>query len=74
MRNLSSRKMMGIGTSSSMAAISSRFRLPMSSAKNVGIAGPTIAPALAPIAMIANSLFACSRLYRPDMNVQNTDR
>ena len=46
----------------------------MLSAKKVGIAGPTIAPALAPIAIIANSRFACSLLYRPDMKVQKTDR
>ena len=46
----------------------------MLSAKKVGIVGPTIAPALAPIAMMANRRLACSLLYSPDMKVQNTDR
>ena len=42
-------------------------------AKNVGIDGPTMAPILAPLAITANSLGACSFENRPDMKLQKTE-
>ena len=59
--------------SSIPAEISIRFMTPMSAAKKVGIDGPTIAPRLAPLAMIANNRGACSFEKVPDMKLQKTE-
>ena len=53
--------------SSITAEMSSKFMVPMLSAKNAGIDGPAIAPVLAPVAMTPNSRGAWSRLNSPDM-------
>ena len=66
--------MIGMGTSNRVALTNNMFSSPIASRYNVTNNGPAIAPAIAPTAITLNRRFACSLLYSPDMNVQNTDK
>jgi hypothetical protein len=65
--------MITIGINSIAAAINIRLFVPKLSTKKIGIVGPTIAPVLAPVAMIPNRRGAWFYENRTDKKLQNTE-